>query len=160
VDRNQVCLRGYRTGLIFPVFDGEIINREDYLVIGTPANPSFYWGNFPLFAYPPQPGDNARWRDLFIREIDAPPRVRHQTFGWDSTTDEAGEVRSFLADEFRPNHSVVLTTQRVHAPPNPSPGVTVQPLLTDLDWEQPLANQVICREPEFDEASYRIFRQR
>jgi hypothetical protein len=41
---------GYRTDLIFPTFDGEIIDRGDYLVIRTPKNPTFYWGNFLLFA--------------------------------------------------------------------------------------------------------------
>ena len=151
---------GYRTDLFFPGFDGEIVDREDYLVIRTPANPSFYWGNFLLFAHPPQPGDNVRWPDLFAREIGAPPEVRHQTFGWDTVTDETGETEPFLADGFRLNHMAVLTAQQVHPPRNPATEVKVRPLLTDLDWEQALANQVICREPEHNEANHRVFKQR
>ncbi len=41
---------GYRTDLIFPKFDGQIIDRGNYLVILTPTNPTYYWGNFLLFA--------------------------------------------------------------------------------------------------------------
>ena len=156
----QVHSLGYQTDLFFPAFDGEIFDRGDYLVIRTPANPSFYWGNFLLFAHPPQPGDNVRWPVLFAKEIGTPPKVEYQTFGWDTTTGEEGAIQRFLADGFRANHSAVLTAQQVHPPPKPAPDVKVRPLSTDLDWEQALANQVICREPEFDEAGYRIFRQR
>jgi len=31
---------GYQTDLIFPAFDGEVIDRGDYLVIKTPSNPT------------------------------------------------------------------------------------------------------------------------
>ena len=155
----QVRSLAYQTDLFFPAFDGEIFDRDNYLVIRTPANPSFYWGNFLLFAHPPQPGDNVRWPDLFAREIVAPPQVRHQTFGWDTTTDEKGAVESFLADGFRLNHMAVLTTQQVHPPQNPATDVTVRPLVTEQDWERALVNQVICREPGHDEAGHRVFKQ-
>lgn len=81
----QLQSLGYRTDLIFPAFEGEILDRGTYLVIRTPTNPSFHWGNFLLFAEPPQPGDFQRWRDLFAREIGTPPQVQHQTFGWDTS---------------------------------------------------------------------------
>src|SRR3990172_2123003 len=74
----------WRTDLIFPRFDCEILDRGRYLVIRTPSNPTFYWGNFLLFDRPPAPGDDERWPRLFAEEIGAPPRVRHQAFGWDS----------------------------------------------------------------------------
>ena len=33
---------GYCTDLFFPRFDGEVIDRGDFLIIRTPANPTFY----------------------------------------------------------------------------------------------------------------------
>ena len=75
---------GYRSDLIFPSFDGETLDRGDYLVIRSPANPNFYWGNFLLFSQPPQIGYHVKWRELFVQEIGAPPLVEHQTFGWDT----------------------------------------------------------------------------
>jgi GNAT superfamily N-acetyltransferase len=151
---------GYRTDLIFPAFEGEILDRETYRVIRTPSNPTFYWGNFLLFAGPPQPGDFQRWRELFALEIGIPPLVRHQTFGWDTTTGEQGAIQPFLEDGFRRIHSVVLTARQVHLPPHPATEVTVRPLRTEAEWAEALANQVRCRGPEYGEAGYRVFKQR
>jgi ribosomal protein S18 acetylase RimI-like enzyme len=39
-------------------------------------------------------------------------------------------------------------------------GVIVRTLESESDWIQSIDNQVECREPEFAEAGYRLFRQR
>jgi hypothetical protein len=96
---------GYRTDLIFTAFDGEIVDRGDYLVIRSPANPTFYWGNYLLFSRPPQAGDVRKWRDLFAREIGTPPETEHQVFGWDSPEGHEGVIQPFLQAGFRLNHS-------------------------------------------------------
>ena len=64
---------GYRTDLVYPRFDGEVIDRGDYVVIRTPSNPTFPWGNFLLFAQPPVAGDLDQWRRLFAEEIGTLP---------------------------------------------------------------------------------------
>lgn len=156
----EVQSLGYRTDLIFPAFDGVIIDRGNYLVIRTPSNPTFYWGNFLLFDHPPQEGDYSRWRDLFAKEIGTPPQVEHQAFGWDTTINEMGIIQPFLESGFLLEHSAVLTAQRDHLTPKSSSGVTLRPLLSEDDWNQSIENQVICREPRFSESAYRIFRQR
>ena len=55
---------GYLTDLFFSDFDGLTTDRGEYLVIQTPANPDFYWGNYLIFANPPAKGDFDRWRGL------------------------------------------------------------------------------------------------
>jgi GNAT superfamily N-acetyltransferase len=150
---------GYRTDLFFPTFDGEIIDRGDYLVIRTPTNPTFYWGNFLLFSQPPREGDFYKWRDLFALEIGVPPETEHQVFGWDSPGGEAGVIQPFLEAGFRLNHSVVLTSSDPHSPARPSSLVSIRALRTEADWEQAIENQVVCREPEFEEGGYREFRK-
>ena len=156
----EVRSLGYRTDLIFPTFDGEIIDRGNYLVIRTPSNPTFYWGNFLLFDNPPQEGDYSEWREVFAKEIGKPPQVEHQTFGWDTTNNETGIVQPFLESGFLLVQLAVLTAQRDDLIPKSSSGVTIRPLLSEDDWNQSIDNQVICREPMFPEAGYRIFRQR
>jgi len=151
---------GYRTDLIFPTFDGEIIDRGDYLIIRSPANPTFYWGNFLLFPRPPREGDYQTWRDLFALEIGSPPEVEHQVFGWDSPGGDEGLIRPFLQAGFRLIHSVVMTSAELQSPARPSNLVTIRPLKSGSDWEKAVENQVACREPEFGEAEYRIFRSR
>jgi len=151
---------GYRTDLFFPTFDGQIIDRGDYLVIRTPTNPSFYWGNFLLFSQPPRAGDFKVWRDLFALEIGAPPDVEHQVFCWDSPEGEVGVIQPFLEVGFRLDLNVVLTTSEPNNPARPSSLVSIRPLQTEADWEQAVENQVACRDPEFEEGEYREFQKR
>ena len=151
---------GYRTDLIFPTFDGQIIDRGNYLVIRTPTNPTFYWGNFLFFSQPPREGDFDVWRDLFTREVGTPPETEHQVFGWDSPDGEEGEIQSFLEAGFRVDRNVVLTSHVPSDPAKPSSSVSIRPLKSESDWVQVVENQVICREPEFEEHEYREFQQK
>lgn len=84
----------------------------------------------------------------------------HQAFGWDTTSDERGLVQPFLEVGYHLEQLAVLTAWREHLVPKSSPAVTIRPLASDNDWEQSIENQVICREPVFSEAGYRVFRQR
>ncbi len=151
---------GYRTDLIFHAFDGEIINRGAYLVIRTPMNPTFYWGNFLLFSQPPSESDFREWRALFAQEIGTSPEIKHQVFGWDSPEGEVGAIQPFLKAGFRVNREVVLTSSGPRSPTRPSDLVSIRALKTEADWEQAVENQVVCREPEFEENEYREFRIR
>jgi len=150
---------GYRTDLIFPRFDGQILDRPDYLVILTPSNPTFYWGNFLLFSEPPGEGDFIKWKELFAREVASRLPVRHFAFGWDTVRGEMGVVEPFLAAGFNLSQSVVLTAGQVHLPPKFSREVEVRPLSQDWEWEQTLQNQVACREPEHALEGYTVFKR-
>ena len=77
---------GWRTDLIFPRFDGELLQRSDCLVVRTPHNPTFWWGNFLLFDHAPRAGDAARWLAAFDAEIARPQQQsRHLAFGIDAS---------------------------------------------------------------------------
>lgn len=156
----QLKSLGYRTDLIFAGFDAEIHDRGNHLVIRTPSNPGFYWGNFLIFDRPPQGGDVLNWPELFRQEIGAPPDVGHQAFGWDSAGDEPGEIQPFVDAGYTFIQSEVLTAQQVHPPRHLNSEAIVRPLVTQEDWNQAMENQIACREPVFEEAGYRIFKER
>jgi hypothetical protein len=156
----QIRSLGYRTDLIFPRFEGEILDRGAYTVILTPSNPVFYWGNFLLFPAPPGPGDLEKWKDLFAREIVARhPQTEHFAFGWDSPEGSPGLVQPFLDQGFHLGDLVVLTASEVVEPPKYNCEVQVRPLSEDWEWDQALENQVICREGGHEEQGYRVFKQ-
>lgn len=155
----EVQSLGYRTDLIFPAFEGEIIDRGEYLVVKTDSNPSFYWGNFLLFDSPPAEGDFHKWREIFAEEIGKPPQVKHHAFGWDSIQGEAGSIQPFLDAGYHLEHSVVMTARKDDLRQKSSTGITIHSLISEDDWMQSVENQVICREPIFSEEGYRIFRQ-
>jgi|EndMetStandDraft_4_1072995.scaffolds.fasta_scaffold02607_7 RimJ/RimL family protein N-acetyltransferase len=76
---------GWRSELIFPRFDAQVIERPDYLLIRTPQNPTFWWGNFLLFDRAPRAGDAATWTAAFEREIvQHQSESRHLAFGVDA----------------------------------------------------------------------------
>jgi ribosomal protein S18 acetylase RimI-like enzyme len=53
-----------------------------------------------------------------------------------------------------------MTSADPHPPARRSETVEVRPLQTDDEWLAAIENQVVCREPEFAEKSFRVFRQR
>jgi len=134
----------YLTDLFFPAFDGEIIDRGDYWVIRTPANPDFYWGNFLLFRSSPVHNDFIRWQELFSLEIGTPPEVVHKVFGWDSPIGDLGEVEPFIEQGFRLNQNAVLETSKPIPPSWFSPEINIRPLISDADWLQAFDNQKAC----------------
>lgn len=151
---------GYRTDLFFPRFDGEVLDYGDHLSVRTPANPTFYWGNFLLFAAPPVEGDLDRWRSLFAQEIGAPPTVRHVAFGWDSVNGETGQVTPFIQAGFTLDDSVVLTAREVTRPAKHNDEVTVRTLAEDWEWEAALQNHVASRDHTHDEAGFLAYATR
>ena len=155
----QVKSLGYRTDLIFPKFDGEILDRGDYLVIRTPSNPTFYWGNFLLFSDPPDHGDDLRWRSIFIEEIGGPPEIQHQTFGWDVPSGESGHIQPFLEKGFQFSDMVVLTTSQIPSARQTRSGLDFRPLQSEDDWDQATENQIRCRELVHEETHFRNYKQ-
>jgi ribosomal protein S18 acetylase RimI-like enzyme len=149
---------GYRTDLFFPQFEGLILDRGEYLVILTPSNPNFYWGNFLLFSAPPARGDLERWQALFQQEISSRQETHHMVFAWDTTDGETGDVQPFLEAGFELSQNVVLTAQQVHLPPKYNREVAVRPLVEDWEWAQALQNQVDCRPAGHSLEGYLTFK--
>ncbi len=110
---------GYLTDLISPRFGGIIGERGDYVIIRTPSNPAYHWGNFILFSRPPAPGDRARWFSIFKGEIGVRQPTAHVAFGWDG--DGPGEFEPFLERGLELNISTVLTAATVAPPPPTEP---------------------------------------
>jgi len=149
---------GYKTDLIFPGFDGDIIDRGDYLVILTPDNPTFHWGNFILFKNPPKNSDFLLWKNIFNREIASILKANHMAFGWDTSDGETGEVELFTDDGFDFFKSIVLSTDDVNLPKKHNTEIVIRPISEDWEWQQAQSNQIACREQGHDIASYTQFK--
>lgn len=153
----EVLSLGYRTDLLFHRYEGEVVERPDCLVIRTPEQPGYYWGNLLLFPSPPAPGDCPRWMARFREEFADLPGVRHQTFAWDAPGGETGDLDPFLAEGFAYDPGQVLHAREVHPPPRPLEELEVRPLRTPEEWQAAVECQVACRDPVFSEAAYREF---
>jgi ribosomal protein S18 acetylase RimI-like enzyme len=129
----EVRSLGYRTDLMVRVREGsQVEDRGDYLVLHSPDNPGYWWGNF-LLVPSLGPGEASAWLARFAAEF---PRARHVTFGVD-VTDDSGMVGDELAAAgFTAQRLVVLTAGGLRPPPFPNTEATCRPLAGDADWEQ------------------------
>ena len=61
----DVTSLGFRTDLALLTASGSVVeDRGTHLVVRTPDNPTYYWGNFILLSEPPVPGgqgDGPSW---------------------------------------------------------------------------------------------------
>jgi ribosomal protein S18 acetylase RimI-like enzyme len=126
---------GWRTDLALLEISGSVLeDRGDHIVVTTPHNPTFYWGNFVMLAGPPTDAADARqWLGVFEASF---PSARHRTFGIDGTSGTAADASSFADLGMDAEVSTVMTAMSVHEPPRPNKEATYRPLESDGDWEQ------------------------
>jgi len=105
---------GFRTDLFLVGLWGEVIERDRYVVVRTPDNPDFRWGNFLLYREAPdaraaaENGDGS-WRADHAREL---PHARATLFAWDSPDGARGAADAFVEQGFEIDEGSILTATR------------------------------------------------
>jgi len=106
---------------------GRITDRGDYIVVETPDDPGYYYGNLLVIPAPPQVGEVAYWMRRFGDELGKNPAIRHVTLWWDGISGHVGAAQELDAAGFTIDSSVVMTASEVVAPPAPAPIVALSP---------------------------------
>jgi len=154
----EIISLGYRTDFLFHRANGVVADRGDYLVVRTPDNPTFYWGNFVYFAMPPGPGDVLGWEEVFLAEIERlQSESCHRAFGWNGARPDPVTIAEFTASGYELIASLTMTTDDIRPPPRPNAVVTMRPLVSDADYARAVALHVECRESQYSEAEYREY---
>jgi GNAT superfamily N-acetyltransferase len=122
----------YRTDLMIRAAEGsQIIDHGDCVAIHSPANPSYWWGNFLLLpAHAELPG---HWLSRFAAEF---PAARHAALGIDSADGASVRWDAMATLGFSRDLTVVLTCQDPGSPPHLNHAVQVRPLVRASDWRQ------------------------
>ena len=147
----RVTSLGFRTDVALRVLEGaEVTDRGDYLVVRSPDNPDYWWGNFLLLARRPVPGTGDCWLARFAAEF---PLARHVALGVDSDPDTRRRPQDdrpvpaeFLAAGLEPQRDTVLTCAAVGPPPHPNAAAEIRRLESDADWRQAVELSVRCFE--------------
>ena len=106
----EIASLGFRTDLMVLELGGsEIEHHKRHVVVRTPANPTYWWGNFVLFADPVGSTDLAGRLELFA---DGFPDAEHVAWGIDSTDGTAGDEAALVAAGFEVSRDTVLTAFR------------------------------------------------
>jgi GNAT superfamily N-acetyltransferase len=124
---------GYRTDLMIRALEGsQVEDRGDYLVVRSPHNPSYWWGNF-LLLQPPEAGQAARWVATFAAEF---PAARHVALGIDVTEISGVHIGEYVAAGLQPQRTTVLIAQGLADPPHENPSAVYRELSGDDDWRR------------------------
>ena len=147
---------GFRTDLMLLSLHGsEVEDRGDHLVVRSPSNPGFWWGNFLLLRQPPAPGACGRWERAFASEF---PAAGHSAFGVDGTCGNVAGYQEFTAAGYEVEASAVMTATAVHEPAHPNREATYRALdLTDAgDRESAIALR-LANAPHREPTGHRQF---
>jgi ribosomal protein S18 acetylase RimI-like enzyme len=139
----DVVSLGFRTDLAVLVLVGsEIEHRGRHVVVRTPANPTYWWGNF-LFAGPVEPGEIPERLALFATEF---PGAEHVPWGIDSVDGTLGDEDELVRAGFEVSRDTVLSAPAL-LPPGREIDAEIRPLQRD-DWRQALELHVACVAPD------------
>ena len=129
----HVTSLGFRTDLALLTSSGSLVeDRGTHLVVRSPDNPSYFWGNFLLLAQPPAPGGEREVVGAFHTEF---PLADHVSIGID-TADLADAARaSFEEAGLTVDVGTVLTASSLQVTRVIASEVEVRPLADDEEWE-------------------------
>jgi GNAT superfamily N-acetyltransferase len=137
----EIASLGFRTDLMVLALGGsEIEHRERHVVVRTPANPTFWWGNFVLFADPVGAGDVARRLGLFAEAF---PGAEHVAWGIDSVDGTIGAEAELVGEGFELSRDTVLVATALR-PSSHGIDAELRPLVGDADWRQALELRIAC----------------
>lgn len=111
----------------------QVEERAGYLVIRSPRNPTYWWGNFLLLRTSPGPGEAKAWLEQFAVEF---PGAPHIAIGIDVTEASSVDINAMTATGLHFSRNSVLTAMTVHEPPQPNHEATLRRLAGDDDWAQ------------------------
>jgi GNAT superfamily N-acetyltransferase len=142
----------------------QVEQRETYVAIRTPSNPTYHWGNYLVFPDPPMDGCREAWEAAFRREItERNDGSTHVAIAWDRIDGSEGAARSeFVEAGYDLDRVVGLTAApgelRAHA--RASVEAQVRALDPDGDAEAWAAVEELgmgSREPSHPEEYHREF---
>jgi ribosomal protein S18 acetylase RimI-like enzyme len=145
----------YRTDLaLLRLAGSEIDDRGTHIVVRTPDNPGFRWGNFYLLAHPP----GADEVDDVIAAYDADfAESSHRAFGIDGTESYGAALDPLVGVGLEPDTSTVMTATSVHPPPRPNAEGVYRRLASDDDWAQRVEVSIAVDGGENDPEGYLAF---
>ena len=134
----------FRTDLALLRLGGsEIEDHGSHVVVRTPDNPAYWWGNFLLLPDPPTPDDVPQWEALFQRTF---PDARHRAYGVARAHGAREDLAPLAEAGLSTEASSVMTATAVHEPARPNREATYRRLASEDDWAQQVELALVDEE--------------
>lgn len=122
---------GWHTDLaVLRVGGSEVETSDDHLVVRTPQNPAYYWGNFVLVTDPAATDDPGRWLSAFEETF---PEAPHRAIGMVAAPSDED---AWAALDLEIEHDDVLATTTCPAPTPLPQGYLVRQIDDAIGWDQ------------------------
>ncbi len=145
----------FRTELALLRFGGTTVqDRGDHLLVVTPDNAAFWWGNFLLLRDVPPSEQIENWIERHRSEI---PEAEHVALGFDVTTGAKADLAGFAARGMEIDASSVMTAQRTHRPRTRNRAAVNRAVVSDADWEQSVSLTLRCHGDGEEPTTYERF---
>lgn len=153
---------GWRTDFILHRYGAEVVSRATHLVVRTPANPTFYWGNCLILPAAPRDEDLARWLARFDADIARDqPASTHVAIGVDAPYEDQ-PYPSWRAAGFEVVTTTMLRLQpgQLALPAHPVRNPVVFRKLDLASESEALIELEMTHTQDFEPEGYRLFRRR
>jgi ribosomal protein S18 acetylase RimI-like enzyme len=149
---------GWLTDLRLRELEGaQILARADHVLVRTPQNPAFRWGNFMLLGAPPERGEAERSLGRFKAEF---PAAGHVAIGIDGQPAETAALAEFEALGLRVELTCVLSAPRLRTPTRAAPQAIFRALQSDREWRQAIELSLAAHEESGELPGERAYLQR
>jgi ribosomal protein S18 acetylase RimI-like enzyme len=149
---------GWQTDLRLRELEGaEILTRADHLLVRTPENPGFRWGNFLLLGTMPAAGEAERWLNRFSEAF---PTARYVALGVDGTPTDPAALTELQELGLRAELTCVLSAPRLATPTKPTPQGQLRSVRSDEDWRQAIELGLAADEEHEGQAGSRTYMER
>ena len=121
----------WHTDLAVLRLEGSTIDeRADHLVVRSPENPLYYWGNFVLVTDPARVDEAGHWLEVFEAEH---PDAAHRSIGLVTRPTDAD---AWKALDLELTHDDVLVAESCPEPTPVPQGYLVKQITDEIEWEQ------------------------
>jgi ribosomal protein S18 acetylase RimI-like enzyme len=149
---------GWQTDLRLRALEGaEILTRADHLLVRTPHNPAFRWGNFLLLGSIPAPGEGELWLGRFGEAF---PTAGYVALGVDEAPADTTALAELQAQGLRAELTCVLSAPRLETPTKPMAPAQLRALSSDEDWRQAIELGLTMENERDPEPGERVYMER
>ena len=144
----QIESLAFRTDLaLLQLAGSEVELHESHVVVRTPDNPAYWWGNFLIFPEAPSREQLSAWEQLFVRSF---PQAHHRAYGVATAHGSRDDMAVLEQAGLHVDASTVMTATAVREPPRPNGSATYRRLTSDVDWQQQVELTLAGAEPHVE----------
>ncbi len=148
---------GYFTDLFIIEAESKIIQMEDWILVQSPDNPTYFFGNFLLLNNPPLPYQRQFYEKKFHECFKDLKKVKHFTFCWRGA--DKKNISDFTENNYEFNQTSVLIAKRedIVKPKQLNDKITIRSLSTDVEWQEWIAMELGEKQAGHSDVSYRVY---